>query len=284
MVERGKIFLNVSSLITHARLQMGYSTLKLLYRDKTPAVDYQTWSNTEAGRRVPTPPMLMIMGDILNIDRETLIMAYCRDKFDDPKSLAVLESIQHRKFFVIETLIEAKDHDRSRDYVFSASQIQAMKADTRLRLYLMYTYDSNLKTTFSRLANFFGVDKGEVREVIEQLQSLGLVEFVGEEVRKSHAHSTLLATEEVFDLRKRLLLKSLELNVKPGSIISNLNIGITEESIKKFLGILDIALAAAIKMEKEDEKYANNQRFEIAIACNRISDGSNNDRAQPAGK
>lgn len=272
MTERNTIFLNVSSLVTQARLQLGYSTLKLFYRDKQPSVDYQTWSNAEAGRRVPTPPILMIMGDILNIDRETLIMAYCKDKFHDPKSLAVLESIQRRKFFVIDTLIEAKDHDRSRDYVFSADQVQAMKADPRLRLYLMYSYDSNLKTTFSRLAAFFGVEKSEVREVVEKLQALNLVEVIDEEVRKNHAHSTLLATEEVFGLRKALLLKSLDLNIKPDSVISNHNIGLTEESFKKFLGILDIAVAALVKMDKDDEKHVNTSRFEVAIACNRLGE------------
>ncbi len=282
MTERDKFYLNVSSLITHARFQQGYATLKELYREKKPSVDYQTWVNAESGRRVPTPPLLLIMGDILNIDREALIMAYCKDKFDDAQSHAVLEAVDRRKFFNVETLMEAKDHDRSRDYVFSANQVQAMQKDVRLRLYLMYTYDRDLKTTFSRLAKFFNVEKNEVSEVVEQLQSLGLIEVINEEVRKIHPHSTLSPTEDVFGLRKQLLLKSLDLNIKPDSVFSNHNVGITEDSYKKFLGFLDFALANLIKMDKEDAKKTNNLRFEIAIVANRLSNGSDDDGKQPS--
>lgn len=264
-------------MITQARLQHGYATLKEFYREKSPPVDYQTWVNAESGRRVPTPPLLLIMGDMLKIDREELIMAYCKDKFDDDNSRAVIASIERRKFFNVDTLIDAKHHDRSIDYIFSAEQVQAMKKDVRLRLYLMYTYDGELKTTFSRLANFFGVQKSEVEEVVDQLKSLSLIEVIDEEIRKIHPHSTLAATEDVFDLRKSLLLKSLELNVKPDSIFSNHNVGITEESFKKFLGILDFATAYLIKMDKENSK-TNNPRFEIAIACNKLSNGSGDDR------
>lgn len=38
----------------------------------------------------------------------------------------------------------------------------------------------------------------------------------------------------------------------------------------------DFALANLIKMDKEDPK-TNNLRFEIAIACNKLSDGSSNE-------
>lgn len=277
MAERGKFYVNISTLITHARLQQGYATLKELYREKQPSVDYQTWINAESGRRVPTPPVLLIMSDILNIGREAVILAYCRDKFSDDRSNAVLEALERRKFFDVDLLIEAKDHDRSRDYIFSARQVQAMQKDVRLRLYLMYTYDRDRKTTLARLSKFFDVEKVEAAEVVSQLRDLGLVEVIDDEIRKIHPHSTLSATDDVFELRKKLLLKSLELNIKQDSFFSNHNVCITEETYKKFLGFLDFAVANLIKMDKEDAARDNNLRFEIAIACNRLKDGSSDD-------
>lgn len=216
------------------------------------------------------------MADILEIDREEMLMAFCQDKFEDEKSQAALKSMARRKFFDANTLMDALDHDRTRDYVFSSEQVQAMKQDSRLRLYLMYTFDNELKTTISRLSKFFQVDEAEAKEVVKKLSSLGLVEEINGEVRKLHRHSTLVANDDVFSLRKDLFLRAMELNIKPGSVISYTNVGISESSFKKFLSFIDVAFANLLKMDVNEPKE-NNPRFEIAIACNRLSNGRDDD-------
>jgi hypothetical protein len=272
MTEHNKLYVNVPTLINQARIRLGYATSKELYREKKPEIDYQTWINAEAGRRVPTPNVLVSMADVLQIDREEMLMAYCQDKFDDEKSQAALKSMARRKFFDANTLMDSLDHDRSRDYIFSAEQVQEMKKDSRLLLYLMYTYDSELKTTIFRLSEFFQVEQSEVKDVIKKLVALGLVEEIDGEVRKLHRHSTLIANDDVFPLRKELLLSTMELNIKRGSVISYTNVGISENSFKKFLSFIDVAFANLLKMDL-DEPKENNPRFEIAIACNRLSNG-----------
>lgn len=270
-----KFHIHFSTLITQARLKKGYSTLKELYRELRPAIDYQTWLSAESGRRVPTSKAVILIGDILDIDREALILAYCKDKFDDEKSLLMLDSLQHKNFINMDTLMEARDHDRSKDYVFTAEQLAAMKNDVRLKLYLTFTYDRNLKTTITRLANYFAVDKHEVREVITFLQQLGLVEIVGEEIKKIHFYSSIPDTPDLFELRRHLLLKGFEFTIKPDGYISNHFVDITEESFKKILAFFDFIGANLIKMAKEDKKKENTFRVQIALTGNKLSDGSN---------
>src|SRR5580698_5092728 len=210
MEEPNKLHVHLSGLIAHARLQKGFSTLKEFYREKNPSIDYQTWLHIESGRRIPAPTILVMMGDMLDISREDLIIAYCKDKFEDILSHKILEAFQIKGLFDVQALMQAKDHDRSHDYVFSTEQVKAMQNDPRLRLYLMYTYDRERKTTVLRLANFFGVEKSEAQEVVEHLQSLGLVEVIRDHVKKIHLYTTVPMTADISDLRKQLLIKSLD--------------------------------------------------------------------------
>lgn len=274
MTEQTKFFINLSGLLAKARLENGFATLKELYRAKDPPIDYQTWLHAESGRRIPTASIVMKIAEILNIDRESLIIAYCRDKFDDPLSHQVLESFQYKKYLNIDTLLEAKEHERTEDYVFNAEQIEAIQEDIRLRLYLNYTYDQNLNTNFSRLATYFGVEKSEVKEVVERLQSLGLVEVIGEEVKKIHRHTTLPDTATLFPVRVESLLKSLELSLKPNSYIANYHVNLSEKSYKRVLAIFEFVEASLIKMEKEDTASANMLRFQIAMTGSSINQGN----------
>ena len=221
MTEPNKFYLNVSMLLTKARMQKGYATLRELYREKEPPIDYQTWLHAESGRRIPTAKMVMKISEILDVDRESLILAYCKDKFDDPLSHQILESFQYKKYLNADTLIEAKEHDRTEDYVFNTEQMKAIQADIRIRLYLNNTYDRHLVTNFSRLAKYFRVDKVEVKEVVEKLEALGLVEVMGEEVKKLHRHTTVPDTPELYQIRILSLLKSLELNLNANSYTAN---------------------------------------------------------------
>ncbi len=280
MEEQNKLHTHLSGLIAQARQQKGFSTLKEFYREKNPSVDYQSWLHIESGRRIPAPATLVIMGDLLDIPREDLIIAYCRDKFEDILSHKVLEAFQIKGLFDVEALMQAKDYERSNDYVFSTEQVKAIQNDPRLRLYLLYTYDRERKTTIFRLANFFGVEKNEAREVIEHLQSLGLVEVIGDQVKKIHPYTTVPMTADITDLRKQLLMKSLDLNVKSESYISNYHVTLTEKSYKKILSLFDFIEANLIKMEKEDQNDLNSSRFQIAVAGNRICDGSDDDKKQ----
>lgn len=278
MKEHTKFYVHLSSLFSKARLQKGYATLKELYRAENPPIDYQTWLHAESGRRIPTSAIVLKIGDLLHVDRESLIVAYCKDKFDDPLSSQVLESFQYKKYLNADTLLEAKEHERTEDYVFNAEQIKAIQSDIRLRLYLNYTYDQDLKTTFSRLADYFGVEKSEVKEVIDRLQSLRLVEVIEESVKKIHRHTTLPSTPELFHVRRQSLLKSLELNMKPTSYISNYHVNLTENSYKKIVALFEFVEASLIKMEKEDKDLPNIQRFQVAMACNNLKQGNEDDR------
>lgn len=280
MEESNKINVHVSGLVTNARLQKGFSTLKEFYREKNPSIDYQTWLHIESGRRVPAPATLVLMGDLLGIAREDLIIAYCKDKFEDQLSHQVLEAFQTKGLFELSTLMEAKDHDRTFDYVFSTEQVQAMQNDLRLRLYLMYTYDEEHNTTTARLAHFFGVEEDESKAVVAQLQSLGLVEVIGDQVKKIHSHTTLPMTADIFNLRKQILIKTLELNAKPESYICNYHVQMSEKSYKKILGLFDFVEANLIKLEKEDRKETNSLRFQIAMTGSRISEGSDDRKRQ----
>ena len=71
-----------------------------------------------------------------------------------------------------------------------------------MRLFLIYTYDRELKTTFDRLANYFKTEKSEVKSVVDRLQSLRLVEVVGEEIKRTFIHTAFPKNVDVFDLRK----------------------------------------------------------------------------------
>lgn len=275
MANSPKFYLHFSTLITQARLKKGYATLKELFREQKPPLDYQTWLSAESGRRVPTSKAVILIGDILDIDREPLVIAYCKDKFCDEKSQSMLASLQHNNFISMDTLIDAKNHDRCKDYIFSTKQLTAMKKDPRLRLYLTFTYDKNLKTTINRLENFFNVAKNEVLEMIASLQELGLVEVIGEEIKKIHVHSSIPDAPDLFDLRREILLRSLDFTVKPDSYISNHFVDITEKSYKKVLAFFDFIGANLIKMNKEDEEKMNTFRVQIALTGNKLSDGSN---------
>lgn len=276
MKESTRIYVHLSGLISQARQQKGFATLREFYREKKPPVDYPTWLHAESGRRIPTAPIVKIMGDILEIDRENLIIAYCKDKFDDPLSHQVLESFHYKKYMNVDTLLEAKEHERTEDYIFNAEQIEAIRADIRVRLYLNYTYDENLKTNFARLATYFGVDKAEVKEVIDRLSSLGLVEVIGEEVKKIYRHTTVPNTADLFQVRRESLLKSLDLNTKPHAYIANYHANISEKSYKKILAIFEFVEASIIKMERDDNGLPNNLRLQIAMIGSILNQGNEN--------
>jgi transcriptional regulator with XRE-family HTH domain len=265
-----KKYKHLSKIISHTRLQQGSTTLKEFYRAKKPKIDYQTWLHIESGRRIPSTDTLIEIGDLLNIDRDELIIAYCKDRFHDEKSLQVIKSFKIKNFFDIETIFESKDHDRSADYVFNSEQMQAMAHDPRLRLYLMYTYDCKQKTSIARLANFFKESKEEVYGVIKKLESLGLVESIGEEIKKIYPHTTIPITNDAAKIRKELLLKSLELNIDKNSHITNFHVRISNKSYKKILALFDLVEANLIKMEKEDSNKSDTFLLQIAIAGNSV--------------
>lgn len=265
-----KFYVHLSGLISRARLQNGFATLKELYRERKPAIDYQTWLHAESGRRVPIAKAVILIGDILDIDRESLVLAYCKDKFADVKSHQVLDALQTKGFFDVAILMQAKEHDRSDDYVFTAEQIKAMQEDIRIRLYLIYTYDADRKTSISRLASFFSVEKHEVKKVIDKLERLGLVETVGEQVKKIHFHTTIPLTADISDLRKQFLLKSLDISLNAESYISNYHVTLAEKSYKKLLGMFDFIEANLTKFEKEDLNDTSSIRYQIAIAGTKL--------------
>lgn len=274
MVKQDRFHINLSSLLTKARLEKGFATLRELYRSKEPlAVDYQTWLHAESGRRIPTASMVLKMADILDIDRENLILAYCKDKFDDPLSHEIIEMFKYKKYLNVDTLIEAREHERTEDYMFNAEQIKAISQDIRLRLYLNYTYDQNLNTNFSRLATYFGVEKTEAQEVVGKLKELGLVEVIGEEVKRIHRHTTLPNTADLFQVRLQSLIKSLELSTKPNSYIANYHVNLSEKSFKKVLAIFEFVEASLIKMEKEDSS-PNMLRFQITMTGSSVDQGN----------
>lgn len=264
-------------LITEARLKKGIKTVKEIYQTHKPSVDYQTWSNAESGRRIPHPNSLVEMAKILDINKEDLLIAYTKDKFRDEESQNILNAFPMGKFVDLGSLLEAMDHANRHDYVLSSQQIDAMRKDIRLRLFLIHTYDDELKTNFSRLATFFNCDKSEIEEVTRKLASLGLVELVGEEVKRIHKHTTIPPSLEVFGLRREMLLKTLELNVKPGSHIENCFASLTEDAYKKIMELIYFMRANLIKFEKEPGQKS---RFQIAIVANRIDEGIKDERIQ----
>jgi len=278
MAASTKFFVHVSTLIAQARLKCGFATLKELYRIKEPQIEYQTWLHAEAGRRIPSPSTLVIMSEILEIDRETMIIAYCKDKFPDEKSHHVIESFECKKYLNIDTMLQAKEHERTQDYVFNTEQLAAIQSDIRLRLYLNYTYDNDLKTTVSQLANYFGVEKLEAKGVINHLKDLGLVDVIDEDVKKIHRHTTLPMSVELFPTRRESLLKTLQLNIKPSSYVANYHVNINENSNKRLLRIFDLLEATLIKMDKEDSDHPDSFRCQIAIALNNLKEGNQNDR------
>ncbi len=270
MEEQDKMHIHLSALISSTRIKLGFSTLREFFRERQPQVDYQAWLHVESGRRIPAPGTLVIMGDALGIPREELIIAYCKDKFADVISNQVLDALQTKGFFDVAILMQAKEHDRSDDYVFTAEQIKAMQEDIRIRLYLIYTYDSERKTTISRLASFFGEEQREIKKVIDKLENLGLVETVGEQVKKNHFHTTIPLTADISDLRKQFLLKSLDISLNAESYIANYHVTLAEKSYKKILAMFDFIEANLTKFEKEDLNDTSSIRYQIAMAGTKL--------------
>lgn len=276
MAEQDKIFVHFSSLIAQARLRQGFATLRELYRVKNPSIDYQTWLHTESGRRMPSASIVKKIAEILEIDKEALLIAYCKDKFDEPDYHRALALFEYNRFTNVDALLEARDHERSGEFVFTETQVKAFQQDVRLRLFLMYTYDQEIKTTFDRLASFFNLDKSVVRDIVERLQSLKLVEVIGETVKRIYAHTNFPKNIDIFEMRKELLLKSLSFGLKHDSHITNYYVNITNESYKKVLAFFDFIEANLTKMDKDERDKMNSLRFQITITGNRISEGSNN--------
>jgi Mn-dependent DtxR family transcriptional regulator len=277
VLKKQNLHVHLARLLVEARRKKGYASIKKIYQIYKPDVDYQTWGHAEAGRRIPHPNSLKEMAKILDIDRDDLIIAYCKDKFEDEESQQIIDTFPSSKFADVDVLLEAIDHNNCDDYVLTSKQVDAIRHDLRLRLFLIYTYDANLKTSFSRLAQFFKIDKSEVKKVIENLVSLGLVENIDEEVKRIHKHTTMPKTADVFDLRRQLLLKTLDLNLKPGSHVSNLHVSVSEDAYKKIMELLYFTEANLIKFDKEEKTGLKKTRFQIAIITNRIIGDGNDD-------
>lgn len=277
MPQQTEFHVFLARLLAEARQKKGFRTIKEIYQLYKPTVDYQTWSSAESGRRIPHPNSLLEMAKILDIDKEDLLIAYTKDKFRDEESHNILDTFPLNKFVDLGALLEATDHATRHDYVLSSEQIDAMRKDIRLRLFLIYTYDHELKTNFTRLARFFECDKSEVEEVTKKLASLGLVEIIGEEVKRIHQHTTLPATPETFDLKRRMLFKTLDLGVKPNSFIENCFVSLSENSFKKIMELIYFMRANLIRLEKIPEQKS---RFQIAIVANKIDEGISNEHIE----
>lgn len=277
MPKQNELHVFLGRLLAEARLKKGFKTIKDIYQAYKPSVDYQTWSSAESGRRIPHPNSLIEMAKILDIEKEDLLIAYTKDKFRDEESHNILNTFPINKFVDLGSLLEAADHANRHDYVLSSKQLDAMRRDVRLRLFLMYTYDDELKTTFDRLANYFGCDKCEIEEVTKKLALLGLVEIVGEEVKRIHKHTTLPPLPEAFNLRRDVLFKTLELGVNSESYIENCFVTLTEESFKKIMELIYFMRANLIRLEKE-KRPGKMSRFQIAIVANKIDNGKDNQR------
>lgn len=271
MAEKRKIYVHLSSLITQSRLRKGFSTLKELYREINPSVDYQTWLHTESGRRIPSTSIVKNMAAILDIDKQALLIAYCKDKFDEPEYHSALELFEYNQFAKVDALLEARNHERSGEYVFTEEQVKAFQQDVRLRLFMMYTYDKELKTTFARLGNFFNMDKNTVKEIVDKLESLRLVEVIDETVKRIYAHTNFPKNIDIFAMRKELLLKSLSFGIKPDGHITNYYVSLTDDSYKKVLAFFDFIEANLTKMDKDERDKVNSNRFQVTITSNRIS-------------
>lgn len=273
MSTQNELHVHLARLLSDARQKKGYATIKEIYQTHKPAVDYQTWGHAEAGRRIPHPNSLKEIAKILDIDREALIIAYCKDKFRDEESHQVIDTFPVRKYVDVDSLIEAIDHNNRDDYMLTQEQVSAMRQDLRLRLFLIYTYDRELKTTFSRLATFFDIEKSEVKEVVQKLASLGLVEILDEEVKRIHKHTTMPTSSDLFDLRKKLLLKTLELNIKSNSHISNYHLSLSDDSYKRIMELIYFVEANFIKFDKKEKLNETKSQFQIAFVANRIDKG-----------
>lgn len=269
----------LARLLAEARLKRGYKTIKEIYQSHKPTVDYQTWSCAESGRRIPHPNSLVEIAKILRIERQDLLIAYTKDKFPDEESHQILDAFPLSKFLDIDSLLEATVHDNRLDYALNEEQIEAIRKDIRLRLFLIYTYDAEYKTTFTRLSQFFGCEKSEVEAISQKLASLGLVEIIEEEVRRTHKHTTLPSTPGAFDIRRQILLKSLEINVKPGSYIANCHTILTEESFKKIMNLIYFTRANVIRLEK-DQKPDKMVRYQIVLVANTTDEGINHERTE----
>lgn len=276
MPQQNEFHVFLARLLAEARQKKGYRTIKEIYENYKPSVDYQTWSAAESGRRIPHPNSLLEMARILDIDKEDLLIAYSKDKFRDEESHNILDTFPINKFVDLGALLDATDHATRHDYVLSSDQINGIRQDIRLRLFLIYTYDHEMKTNFDRLATFFACSKSEAEEVAKKLSSLGLVEIIGEEVKRIHPHTTLPATPETFDLKKQMLFKTLELGVKPNSFIENCFLHLSENQFKKIMELIYFLRANLIRFGKEG-KDEEKSRFQIAIVANRIDEGINNE-------
>ncbi len=278
MADQTKIFLHLSTLITKARLKQGFATLRELYREKQPSIDYNTWLHAESGRRVPSSSIIKEIAQVLNIEKDTVLIAYCKDKFDDPDYHQVLELFEYNRFTNIDALFEARNHERSGEYIFNEEQIRAFNEDIRIRQFIVFTYDRERKTTFDQLSNFFAMERNDVKEVVNRLQSLGLVEVKDDTIKRIYPHTTFPKGSSLFELRKKLLLKNLELALNPGSHIVNYYVNLTKESYKKVLAFFDFIEANLTKMDIDDSENINSLRFQITITGNQLSKGDGNDR------
>lgn len=267
----------LAALLAGARLKKGFKTIKEIYQNHKPSVDYQTWSCAESGRRIPHPNSLVEMAKILEIDKQDLLIAYTKDKFTDEESQQILNAIPITRFVDVDSLLEAASYDSHTDYILNDKQIDEMRKDIRLRLFLIYTYDQEFKTTFTRIARFFNCEKAEVEYITHKLADLGLVEIMGEEVKRIHKHSALPPTPGAFELRRQMLLKTLELNVKPGSYIANFHTFLTEDSFKKIMELIYFTRANVIRLEK-DQTLGPTKRYQITLVANTITEGTDNER------
>lgn len=279
MLEQRQTLSNLAELISVARQKKGWATLKELYREKSPEVDYQSWLHAESGRRIPHPKNLLEMGAILEINKEDLIIAYCKDKFDDDECHRIVDSFLFKKFINVDTLLEANMHNHI-THIFTAEQMAAMRDDIRVRLYLSYTYNKDLQTTVSRLARFFKVSFSEAKEVVDKLESIGLIDLDGEAITRRHRHLDMPTSPEVFELRKNLMVAGLKQNIKPSSHITNFHVRLNEESFKKVMAFIYFAEANFLKLTKEDhqDKNKKGEVIQISIAVNKVNEGFEDDQ------
>lgn len=75
-----------------------------------------------------------------------------------------------------------------------------------------------------------------------------------------------------------MLLKNLELSVKPNSHIISYYVNLTADSYKRVLAFFDFIEANLTKMDIDDSKKVNSRRFQITITGNQLSEGGEDDR------
>lgn len=273
-----KIFLHFSTLITKARLKLGFATLRELYREKKPSIDYNTWLHAESGRRVPSSAVVQSIAEILQLEKQAVLIAYCKDKFDNLEYHKTIASFEHNRFTDVDALFEARNHERSNEYVFNEEQIRAFEEDIRIRQFMVFTYDRERKTTYNQLATFFAMKISEVEDIVSRLESLGLVEVMGETIKKVYPHTTFPRGPSFFELRKKLLLKNLERTVQPNSHIVNYYVNLSKDSYKKVLAFFDFIEANLTKMDLDDSEKVNSHRYQITITGNQLSEACEYDR------